>query len=122
MVSVVTTTPLSDDSDGQCLPPTPKVAVDRNNIYKVHSALVQSFQESSVENNPYRLFKESNFYAIMHDGMQKFGMEVNDIILRYATPDLVNIQDFLQVFQGSGIGKMEIEPVPQNQLLLFVYL
>ena len=96
--------------DGQCLPPPSKVAVDRNNISKVHSALIQSFQESSVENNPYRLFKEGHFYAIMHDGMQMFGMELNGVILRYAIPDLdiVNIPWKLAEIPGGSMNAAKL--------------
>lgn len=93
--------------DGECLPPPPKVAVDRNNIPKVHQALVTSFRESEDADNPYHRFAnmENDFYSIMHDGIQKFKMELNGVIIRYATSDLdvVNIPWKLKEIPGGSM-------------------
>ena len=64
--------------------------------------------EGEEETNPYNMFihqESGNFYSIMHDGIQKFGMELNGVILRFATPelDVVNIPWKLTEIPGGSL-------------------
>ncbi len=90
----------------QIIPPPPKVRVNRNNISIPQKSILTAIQESLEKNNPYNIFThQSDYYSIMHDGIQKFRMELNGVILRTIDTDLevLNIPWMLKEIPGGSL-------------------
>ena len=64
--------------------PPPKVKLNKDNISIAQSALLEAYQSSHEEGNPYNDIKGyyGKYYSIMHDGIQNFNKELNRIFVR----------------------------------------
>ena len=73
----------------------------------LHKALLTSFKESPDSNNLYNILVKQDsgtLFSIMHDGIQKFGMELNGVIIRTLSIDMsvVNVPWMLKdIYRGS---------------------
>ena len=65
----------------------PRVQVNRNNISTMQLALLETYQNGTETGNPYAAVKGYNgkYFSLMHDGIQKFGMELNGVFVRVAS-------------------------------------
>ena len=73
--------------DGKRIPP-PKVHVNNHNITLTEKGLLEAFKTLDVSGrcnvSPYKALRGpfSKWYSVFHDGIQKFGMELNDSNIR----------------------------------------
>ena len=94
--------------NNESLPPPKLVLVNKNNVNLVHEALLRSFRKSTDPENPYHvLLREERgaFFSLMHDGIQKFGMELNGVIVRTINNDIdvVNVPWTLKMIPGGSM-------------------
>ena len=92
----------------ELIPPPKRVLVNKNNVHLVHEALLRSFKKSTDPENPYHvLLREDRgeFYSLMHDGIQKFGMELNGVIVRTINNDIdvVNVPWSLKMIEDGSM-------------------
>ena len=100
--------------DNKVLPKPLRAQLDKNNIKKVHTALVISYKQlQSSSSNPvvYKPFAGDNVpICIYTDGIQKFGKELNGAYARTADKDLniTNAPISLHSIKGGSINKEKL--------------
>ena len=92
------------------IPPPPRVLVDRNNVDIPQKALLTSFQLSTAEKNPYNILKSNDLYSFMHDGIQKFGRELNGVFTRTLSLDMevLNVPWSLSEIEGGSLNSEKL--------------
>ena len=112
--------------DNKVLPKAIRAQLDKNNITKVHAALVASYKQmkSSTANAVlYKPFTEDEIpLCIYTDGIQKFGKELNGAYARTADKELnvINAPISLHSIEGKLAVELisvinETKPIPLNE-------
>ena len=70
--------------DGKSVPPPRKIKLNSHNINSVQSAILEAYKGVKSDANPFMALNGhyGRFYSIMHDGIQKFSMELNGVFIR----------------------------------------
>ena len=70
--------------NGKSFPPSRKIKLNSHSINSVQSAILEAYKGVKSDANPFMALNGhyGRFYSIMHDGIQKFSMELNGVFIR----------------------------------------
>ena len=77
---------LSEKHPGASIPPVSKVQLNGHNIPKAERAILDTYRYDT-EKSFYTDFRKSPYYSILHDGISKFGHELNGVYMRGINDD-----------------------------------
>ena len=82
--------------NGKKVPPPPKVTLNEQNISQFQNGLFMAYKQLNRSASPYNSLHGSfaKYYSVPNDGIQKFSMELNGVMIRTLNDDLKS-QTFL---------------------------
>lgn len=96
--------------DGKKFESARKICLNEHNIVNFEKAILNTFRESdgtAMNYSPYSVLRGpfSKYYSIFHDGIQKFGMELNGVMARALNENLniVNVPWALTKIPGGSL-------------------
>ena len=110
--------------DGKRIPPPPKVHVNNHNITLMEKGLLEAFKTLDVSGrcnvSTYKALRGpfSKWYSLFHDGIQKFGMELNGVMIRTLDEELTgtNIPWALTKIPGGSMSHQKLCSQILNQI------
>ena len=76
--------------NGKKIPPPPKVTLNEHNISQFQNGLLMAYKQLNRSDSPYNSLccSFAKYYSISNDGIQKFLMELNGVMIRTLNDDL----------------------------------
>ena len=76
--------------NGKKIPPPPKVTLNEHNISQFQNGLLMAYKQLNRSDSPYNSLRGSfaKYYSVSNDGIQKFSMELNGVMIRTLNDDL----------------------------------
>ena len=98
------------EMDGKVFASPPKVCLNEHNIVDFEHAILNTYKEldtTSMNSSPYSVLRGpfAKYYSIFNDGIQKFSMELNGVMIRTLNPDfdVVNVPWALSKIPGGSM-------------------
>ena len=92
--------------NGKKIPP-PKVTLNEHNISQFRNGLLMVYKQLNRSDSPYNSLRGSfaKYYSVSNDGIQKFSMELNGVMIRTLNDDLkiTNVPWALMEIDGVSI-------------------
>ena len=79
---------LSDTYPAAKIPPVIKVQLNSHNITRAEKAILDAYRYDD-EKSIFIKFEKTPYYSLMHDGISKFGHELNGVYMRGIDDDCV---------------------------------